>query len=134
MIGSSIMCMVVHIIMYITGFENIFLFLILVFIIGTTLGLFMVTQTTMIADSVDYIEKKTGVRNDGISFSSLTFISKLMGSVGVLVFGIVISFSGYQEGVMVTDFMIHSVFFSLTIIPAISCLLSIIPFMLYKVE
>jgi hypothetical protein len=42
-----------------------------------------------------------------------------MGSMGVLVFGIVVSVIGYQEGVTVTGNMINSVFFFITVMPAL---------------
>lgn len=41
----------------------------------------MVVPTKMIGDTVDYMEWKTGERNEGMSFSLLTFISKLTGSL-----------------------------------------------------
>jgi sugar (glycoside-pentoside-hexuronide) transporter len=134
LIISSLVGAAANFAMYVAGYDNIVLFLIIIFIMGTTVGLFMVTQTTMIADAVDYIERKTGVRNDGISFSSLTFISKLMGTVGVLAFGAVVSVIGYQEGAAVTGRMLDSVFFSITVVPAVSCLLSVVPFALYKLN
>ncbi len=41
----------------------------------------MVIPTEMIGDTVDYMEWKTGERNEGVSFSVLTFLGKLTGSV-----------------------------------------------------
>ena len=41
----------------------------------------MVVPTKMIGDTVDYMEWKTGERNEGMAFSLLTFISKLTGSL-----------------------------------------------------
>src|SRR5699024_4851224 len=40
-----------------------------------------VIPTEMIGDTVDYMEWKTGERNEGVSFSVLTFVGKLTGSV-----------------------------------------------------
>lgn len=40
-----------------------------------------VIPTEMIGDTVDYMEWKTGKRNEGVSFSVLTFVGKLTGSV-----------------------------------------------------
>jgi GPH family glycoside/pentoside/hexuronide:cation symporter len=131
---SSLTGAVFNTIMFFAGFKNIPVFMGLIFVNGLSLGLFMVVQTTMIADAVDNIEQRTGVRNDGISFSSLTFVSKLMGSLAVLTFGFVISATGYEEGVSVTASMQNTVFMSITLIPAISCLLSIFPFALYRLD
>ncbi|MDR3276025.1 MAG: glycoside-pentoside-hexuronide (GPH):cation symporter [Treponema sp.] len=131
---SSLVGTLFNIVMYFTGFQNIPLMMGLIFVNGLSLGLFMVVQTTMIADAVDAIERRTGVRNDGISFSSLTFVSKLMGTLAVLVFGIVLSATGYQEGVVVTASMQNLVFMSITLIPAASCLVSMLPFALYRLD
>jgi GPH family glycoside/pentoside/hexuronide:cation symporter len=132
MIYSTIFASLVYGGMYLVGFQNLYLMMGMIFFTGVTLGVFSVVQTTMIADAVDSVERITGVRNDGLSFSSLTFVSKLMGSLAVLVFGLMLSFTGYQSGVVVTPQMQNTVFLSITIIPAISCLISIIPFLLYQ--
>jgi GPH family glycoside/pentoside/hexuronide:cation symporter/probable glucitol transport protein GutA len=44
-----------------------------------------VVPTEMIGDTIDYMEWKTGERNEGVSFSVLTFIGKLTGSVSTSV-------------------------------------------------
>ena len=41
----------------------------------------MVIPTEMIGDTIDYMEWKTGERNEGVSFSVLTFVGKLTGSM-----------------------------------------------------
>lgn len=44
-----------------------------------------VIPTEMIGDTVDYMEWKTGKRNEGVSFSVLTFVGKLTGSLSTSV-------------------------------------------------
>jgi GPH family glycoside/pentoside/hexuronide:cation symporter len=131
-LASSLMGALFNAMMYFAGFQNLAVMMALIFVNGLSLGLFMVVQTTMIADAVDNIEQRTGVRNDGISFSSLTFVSKLSGSLSVLVFGLMLSLSGYEEGAAVTPSMQNLIFMSITLIPAASCLLSAIPFLFYR--
>ena len=132
MIYSTLFASVVYVVMYLLGFQNLYVMMGMIFLTGVTLGIFSVVQTTMIADAVDSVERLTGVRNDGLSFSSLTFVSKLMGSLAVLVFGLMLAFTGYESGITVTPQMQNTVFLSITIIPAISCIISVIPFLLYK--
>jgi uncharacterized membrane protein len=86
----------------------------------------------VLLNAVDDIERRTGVRNDGISFSTLTFVSKTMAALAVLVFGIFIVLAGYEAGVTVTPEMQWTVFVSLTLVPAASCLVSAIPFVFYR--
>jgi sugar (glycoside-pentoside-hexuronide) transporter len=118
--------------MYLAGFQNLIAVIVFIFLTGLTLGVFLVVQATMIADSVDDVEARTGVRNDGISFATLTFVSKIMTAVAVLVFGLFIVFAGYHDGVRITPEMQQTVWLSITVVPAISCLLSAIPFLFYR--
>jgi GPH family glycoside/pentoside/hexuronide:cation symporter len=134
MIGSTLFAAVVYAAMYFLGFANLYVMMGMIFLTGLTLGIFSVVQTTMIADAVDAMERKTGVRNDGIAFSSLTFVSKLMGSLAVLVFGAVLAWLGYEKGVEVTEGMKGSVYMTITLVPALSCLVSVVPFAFFKIS
>lgn len=131
-IWSSVVGAALYLAMYATGFDNLVTVVIFIFLTGLTLGVFLVVQATMIADSVDDVEQRTGVRNDGISFATLTFVSKIMTAVAVLVFGVFIVLAGYHDGVHVTPQTQQLVWFSITVVPAVSCLFSTIPFFFYR--
>lgn len=131
-VGSSLVAAVLYVAMYLAGFANLIALLVFIFLTGLTLGIFLVVQATMIADSVDDAEERLGVRNDGISFASMTFVSKIMNALAVLVFGVFIVIAGYEAGVDVTPAMQNTVFVAITIVPAISCVLSAIPFVFYR--
>ena len=120
--------------MYLFGFHNIVSVVIFLALTGAAIGVFNVLQPSMIADSVDAAEVKTGVRNDGISFATLTFTAKVMSAMATAIFGVVIVIAGYQNGVDVTPAMQNTVWIGITLVPAISCLLSAIPFWFYRVE
>jgi sugar (glycoside-pentoside-hexuronide) transporter len=123
---------VVYTAMYLTGFENLLVLTAFIFVTGLLLGIFLVSQTTMIADAVDRAEETTGVRNDGISFATLTFVTKVMSALSVLLFGLFVVLAGYQEGVVVTPEMQHTVWIAITLVPAASCLVSALPFLFYR--
>ena len=55
-------------------------------------GIMGVMQNVMLADSVDYGEHETGVRNEGIIFCTLTMLSKLAGALYDLISLAVFSF------------------------------------------
>jgi sugar (glycoside-pentoside-hexuronide) transporter len=131
-IGSSIVGAALYVAMYLVGFENLIATIVFIFLTGLTLGVFLVVQTTMIADAVDDVEVRTGVRNDGISFATLTFVSKIMTALAGLVFGIFIVLADYQADVEVTPEMQNTIFIAITLVPAVSCLLSAIPFWFYR--
>jgi sugar (glycoside-pentoside-hexuronide) transporter len=129
---SSVVGAVLYVGMYFAGFQNLVALVIFIFLTGLTLGVFMVVQATMIADSVDDVEQRTGIRNDGISFATLTFVSKIMTAVAVLVFGAFVVIAGYHDGVHVTAQMQQIMWVSLTLVPAASCLVSAVPFLFYR--
>ena len=99
-----------------------------------------VIPTEMIGDTVDYMEWKTGERNEGVSFSVLTFVSKLTGSVstsiGTALLPIIgLSFKTDELGNRVaikgdkTDLYIWALF---TLVPWLLGLLSLIPYYFYN--
>ena len=98
-----------------------------------------VIPTEMIGDTVDYMEWKTGERNEGVSFSVLTFVGKLTGSVstslGTALLPIIgLSFTRNAQGQQVavkgdkTDLYIWALF---TVIPYALGLLAAIPYLFY---
>ena len=131
-VSSSLIAAALYLSMYLVGFANLVAILVFIFLTGLTLGVFLVAQATMIADAVDDAERRLGVRNDGISFAGLTFASKIMNALAVLVFGVFVVMAGYQGGVSVTPAMQNTVFIAITIVPAVSCVLSAIPFLFYR--
>ena len=122
---------VVHAVLYFIGFSNFWLVLLFMFFSGVFNGFFMVVQTAMVADCVDYAEYATGKRTEGICFAGLTFSSKLMGALSTLAFSALLIIFRYTKGVLITPEIQSGVFLSLTLIPAVSCLLSALPFISY---
>ncbi len=100
---------------------------------GLLLGVFMVTQTTMIGDAADDGERRTGQRMDGIAFAGLTFVGKLSGAVATIVFGLAVAAIGYSKGVPVTPAMRDGLWAAVTLVPAASVALSILPLLAYRV-
>ncbi len=99
----------------------------------------MVIPTEMIGDTIDYMEWKTGERNEGISFSVLTFVGKLTGSLSGTIGNALLPIIGLsfvkmgEESITVkayeyTDFLIWGMF---TLAPAILGLLPLIPYIWY---
>jgi sugar (glycoside-pentoside-hexuronide) transporter len=131
-IWSSIIGAIVNLAMFLVGFNSLYVFMGFIFLSGLTLGVFQVVQPTLIADAVDNVEQRTGIRNDGISFSTLTFVSKLMTAVALGVITIIIGASGYHAHVHVTGGMQETVWIGIALVPAISSLLSAIPFWFYR--
>jgi Na+/melibiose symporter-like transporter len=109
-----------------------------------------IVPTEMIGDTVDYMEWKTGVRNEGISFSVLTFVNKLTSSLSTSIATILLPVIGYivttttlsdgttqtiaectSAGGKPTQFWLWTF---CTVIPNVAGLLSIIPYFFYDLR
>lgn len=114
------------------------------FVFSAISSIKMVVPTKMIGDTVDYMEWKTGERNEGMAFSLLTFISKLTGSLCTAiatrimpVIGLVTveladnSLQLVESATVNTRFWLWAL---ITIIPPVVSLLSLIPFKFYDLE
>lgn len=105
-----------------------------------TASIAAVVPTKMIGDTVDYAEWKTGERNEGITFSFLTFISKLTGSFSTAIATAVMPIIGLQninnewklvESGVNTRFWLWAL---ITIIPPVLNLVSLVPYIFYDLE
>ena len=57
-----------------------------------------IAHRSLTADSIDYVEYKTGKRTEGISFSMQNFISKISSATVQIINGWVLSFLGHDSG------------------------------------
>ena len=101
----------------------------------------MVIPTKMIAETVDYMEYKTGKRNEGMSFSILTFVGKLTASLSASMAALIMPLVGVaevgEEMVLVENSGVNTLFWLwglVTCIPTLLGLLSLIPYAFYDLE
>ncbi len=100
-----------------------------------------VIPTKMIGETVDYMEWKTGKRNEGMSFSILTFIGKLTGSLSTAIATAIIPLIGLQEvgeemvlaegGAVNTRLWMWAL---ITCLPTVLGLFALIPYKFYDLE
>ncbi len=114
---------------------------------GGAMGGINVLQSVMIADCVDYEEYTNGVRTDGVFFSGQSFITKLSAGVATILSSVCYSVVGYSDTNVDTmnkalsagaDFVNYdggsgagkyaaTMFFLISVLPAIGMVLSAIP-------
>lgn len=117
---------------------------VLFFISGATGGITTVLQSTMIAKAVDYEDYKNHRRPDAIFFSGQTFVTKLQSGIATIISGIaytIVGFSGSRIQELnayisaggtprlvgeYSSFMMI-LFFIISVLPAISSILAVIP-------
>ena len=64
---------------------------------------FQILAASMMADLVEQAELKTGRRNEGVFFSAVTFVQKMVGGIGILAGSIVLAFAGLEAGADTTE-------------------------------
>ena len=144
-IGSAVFGLIVHALCY-AVFQsnistiNIYILWVFLFLMGLPLGIYNVITYALIADSVDYLEWKTGERHEGVCFSFQTFLSKVNAAIATFVFGQVLEQSDFHAvDKSLVDIEGRQIFFQqsietqkmllalVTIVPAVGFLLTIIP-------
>lgn len=134
-ISAAIFGAIIHVIMYFVGYSNFYVFLAVLAVAGLPLGIFNVITYAMVADSVDYLEWKTGRRSEGVCFASQTFISKLTAGISTFITSLVLEYVGFIQPDEVTDLPVlnqpqgvfDGMFVMVSIIPAISLALCAVP-------
>ena len=130
---AAIVGAIAHLIIYFVGYSNFYVFLALLVFAGLPLGIFNVITYAMIADSVDYLEWKTGRRSEGICFASQTFLSKLTAGISTLITSFTLEAINFQEPVDDVPILdqpesvFNGLFFMITIVPMIGLALCAIP-------
>lgn len=138
-IGSHLLGAAVLFIMFFVGWKTtagLIVNLLGLVLLGIPQGFSNIITYAMIADSVDYLEWKTGERGEGICFAMQTFINKVGMAFGAAVscFGLgwaKLDASNMEAALKNVDGM-QTLFLVSVLIPAISMLLTVIPFFFYK--
>lgn len=121
-------------IMYFIGYDNVFIFYVFAGLWGLFNGFPEVIRTTMIANTVEWMEKKTGKRSDGTIFSTLTFIGKLVAGLGKFIAGLLLTWYGFTANTIQSPETLDGLFRSMTIIPGIGSMLMILPLFFYRID
>lgn len=118
---------------------------------GAAMGGINVLQSVMIADCVDYEEYTNGVRTDGVFFSGQSFITKLSAGIASILSAFIYNMVGYSDTNIAVmndalkkgaDFLTYdggsgagkyaaTMFFLISIPPAIGMVLSVLPTLRY---
>lgn len=142
-IWSHLFGAVVLFVMYFVGWTStagIIVFFVGLVLLGIPQGFANIITYAMIADSVDYLEWKEGVRAEGICFAMQTFMNKISMAIGAAVscFGLgwaAINASDATTFSMQTNAKGLNILFLVSVlIPAVSTLLSVIPFFFYNFD
>ncbi len=98
--------------------------------LGLSFGLFW----SLIADTVEYGEWKTGTRAEGGIYSIASFLLKLCSAVAGIVPATVLSLTGYVPNTTQSEAALSGINWIMTLLPAVLSLLAIVPLMLYRID
>jgi Na+/melibiose symporter-like transporter len=96
-LATSYLNAVPYILIFLIGYKSIVFMAVMLFAGGFLTGFTTVYNTTMVADSVDYMEYKTGKRNDGVFFSGLNFTAKLTAAITAVITNLIFSLVNYTD-------------------------------------
>ncbi|OAS89152.1 MULTISPECIES: glycoside-pentoside-hexuronide (GPH):cation symporter [Metabacillus] len=103
-----------------------------IFSIG--MGLSRPLLWAMVPDTVEYGEWKTGLRAEGLIYSSFIFTQKVGMAVGGALSGIILASTGYVANATQTPEALHGILFSVTIVPVIASVIGMIAMAFHKLD
>ncbi|MGF1751187.1 MFS transporter [Vibrio cionasavignyae] len=131
-IATSILRVALLSLYFYLGYDDLITVYIMTFVLATLNSPFLVLQPIMVGDSVDYAEWKTGIRSEGVAFSCMTFANKVITALGAFAVGLILSMTHYVAGTSQTQEAMDGIFLAMTVLPAISCVLMLIPIKFYS--
>jgi len=134
MIATSLARGVIALALYYVGYATLPVAVALYALLVGLMGPAVVLQTAMIADSVEYGARTRGVRAEGVTFSFQTFLSKANAALGGLAAGLLLDRIGYRPGPVQTMDTLRGIYAILTLTPALSGVMSAIPFFWYRTD
>lgn len=96
--GGLLFAIVMDVVAYFLGFDNLVVALIMTMLKCSGLGFWSVVIYMLIADTVEYGTYRTGIRATGITFSLQTFVAKLKNGLMGSVILLSLSYVGFVEG------------------------------------
>jgi GPH family glycoside/pentoside/hexuronide:cation symporter/probable glucitol transport protein GutA len=101
-------------------------------IVGIPMGFANILTYAMIADTVDYLEWKSGKRAEGICFAMQTFISKVGTALSSFAIMLTLSIVGFVENVAAPPLVQDGIYFANVFLAAVSMLACTIPLFFYR--
>lgn len=117
-----------------TSKVSVILFYVVLVLMGIPSGFSNILQYSMIGDTIDYLEDKTGERAEGICFSMQTFISKIGMAFTAFVCLIVLGAEGYSGAgnITVADNVKEGIWMMTTLLSGLSTIACCIPLFFYR--
>lgn len=116
---------------FLNGWDNFTTLLIWSCISSLGMAAPLVLQTSMIADTIEYAELKTGQRSEGLIFSSQTFMVKFSNALTSWVMGIILTATGFVANMGQSAAALQGIHIIISLFPFIACAIAIVPMFFY---
>jgi GPH family glycoside/pentoside/hexuronide:cation symporter/probable glucitol transport protein GutA len=114
-------------IFFFVGYGNITAAMVMFFFTSVPTGFVMVLVSSMIANTIEYAEWKTGQRREGLISSTQTFLAKISIAIGGGLSGLLLTIVKYQPNTVQPPNTLAAFHVAMTLIAGIGFLLGIIP-------
>jgi len=140
LIGSCLLGGTAGIVMFLVGPDHFWFSVFMLFLVSIPLGVINTATFAMVGDALDYMEWSKGYRNNGLGLAAQSFVVKLANAIASSVIVLVYPMVGIDQQRNANLFSVPVAqqatvkrgFFSIiSIVPAISLLVSIIPILFY---
>lgn len=131
-IWSSVASSIMSIGLFFSGYAKIGLLFFWVVQMGVVDGMAEITRNSMLADTVEYGEWKTGIRSEGMVFSTNIFKTKVASAIGGAIGAFALSIIGYVPNAVQSTATLNGIHYFFTIIPGLTALIALIPLGMYK--
>ena len=116
---------------YLSGWENLVVMLAWSCFGSIGMAAPLVLQTSMIADTIEYAELKTGQRSEGLIFSSQTFMVKLASAFTSWITGLLLAATGFIANATQSQSALTGIHLIMSLFPFLACTIAIIPMFFY---
>jgi GPH family glycoside/pentoside/hexuronide:cation symporter/probable glucitol transport protein GutA len=126
-ISTCVWGSVSNFIFFFVGYSNVNAAMVMFFLTSIPTGLLMVLVSSMIANTIEYAEWKTGQRREGLVSSSQTFLAKVSMAIGGGLSGMVLTMVRYQPNTAQPPETMRTFHIIMTLVTGLGFLLGIIP-------
>lgn len=92
-LGSILIC----VFLILTPVENAYVWIVAQFLLGLCQGAFVMLVWALISDCIDYMEAKTGKREEGSVYSTITLFRKISSGFGASLIAFALQLTGYDQ-------------------------------------
>lgn len=133
-IASNIVYAVSSIGFFLSGWDSFIVVVIWNCLGSFAMGIPLVIQTSMIADTIEYAELKTGKRSEGTIFSSQTFLAKLTAAATSGLIGFLLAILGFTAGAQQSSGVLSGIHAVTSLLPFFASLAAFLIMMLYPLS